>query len=70
MRRAVRHQFRGLPAGCAWRTEVCRRYDGLHVQVQGSRERIAKRANDGLVRFCMAVKLVRCTKVGIYFGNG
>jgi len=38
------------------RTEVCCRYDGLHVHTQGRRQRIAKRANDVLVRLCVAVR--------------
>ena len=41
-----------------------------HVLTQGSRQRIAKRANCDLVRLCAAVRLVRCTKEGICFGHG
>lgn len=56
-------------AGRVWRVEVYRRRDGLHVLVQGSRQRIAVRVNDGLVRPCVAERLVRCIKEGICFGQ-
>ena len=55
--RGVKHQFRRLSEG-TWRTEVCCWCDCLHVLVQDSGQRIANRADDGLVRLCVAKDLV------------
>ena len=56
-RRGVEHQFRRLSEG-TWRTKVRCWCDRLHVIVQNSGQRIANRANDGLVRFRVAKDLV------------
>jgi hypothetical protein len=67
-RRAIRGKPRSLPES-AWRAEIRRRCDGLHVIVQDGGQRVSDRAKDGFVRLRVAVELVRGTEKGICLGQ-